>query len=84
MQSQEAYFASAEICYWVAFTLWKKDKLNKAQLNKALELCGTPLTLCAANDNLGAFIAIAEKGADIGKKCCGDSPLKKALNHSYF
>ncbi len=61
----------------------ENDKLNKAQLNKALELCGTPLTLCAANDNLGAFIAIAEKGADIGKKCCGDSPLKKALNHSY-
>lgn len=58
-------------------------KLNKAQLNKALELCGTPLILCAKNDNLEAFRAIAEKGADIGKKCCGDSPLKKALNHSY-
>lgn len=60
------------------------DKLTKTQLNKVLKLCGTPLTLCAMNDNLQAFKAIAEKGADISKKfAAGGTPLLTAFRYSY-
>lgn len=60
------------------------DQLKKAQLNKVLNLCGTPLILCAKNDNLEAFKAIAEKGADIGKKFAGrETPLWTAMIYSY-
>lgn len=62
----------------------KNEKLSKSQLNKVLELCGTPLILCAKNDNLPAFKALVEKGADLGKKFSGgETPLRTALNHSY-
>lgn len=60
------------------------DQLKKAQLNKVLNLCGTPLILCAKNDNLEAFQAIAEKGADLGKKFAGrETPLWTAMIYSY-
>lgn len=60
------------------------DKLPKAQLNKVLHLCGTPLSLCAKNDNLQAFKALLEKGADIGRKFLGrETPLWTAMIYSY-
>lgn len=60
------------------------DKLNKAQLNKVLHLCGTPLIICAKNDNLQAFRAIAEKGADVSKKFSGrETALWTAMIYSY-
>ena len=60
------------------------EKLTKAQLNKVLKLYGTPLTLCARNNNLEAFKAIAEKGADIGKTFSGGgTPLSTAFQNSY-
>ena len=60
------------------------DKLPKAQLNKVLHLCGTPLSLCAKNDNLQAFKALIEKGADIGRKFSGrETALWTAIIYSY-
>ena len=60
------------------------DKLPKAQLNKVLMLCGTPLGLCAKNDNLQAFKALVERGADIGRRFLGrETPLWTAMIHSY-
>lgn len=62
----------------------KKEKLSNAQLNKVLKLCGTPLILCAKNDNLQAFQMIAERGADIGKKFLGrETALMAAVVNSY-
>lgn len=59
-------------------------KLKPAQLNKKLELAGNPLILCAKHDDLESFKAIAEKGADVGKKISSeDTPLMTAFRYSY-
>lgn len=59
-------------------------KLKPAQLNKSLKLAGNPLILCAKHDDLESFRAIAEKGADIGKKTAAEmSPLMTAFRCSY-
>lgn len=53
-----------------------------SQLNKKLEYTGTPLGLCAKNNNLAGFKAIAEAGADIGKISLADTPLSIAFTYS--
>jgi len=58
------------------------EKCSKAQLNKNLEYTGTPLGLCAENNNLTAFKAIVENGADLSKKSLGSSPLEIAFRYS--
>lgn len=58
------------------------EKANKGQLNKKLQYVGTPLGICAQNNNLEAFIAIAEKGADINKASLAYRPLKIAFQYS--
>lgn len=55
---------------------------TNAQLNKKLEYCGTPLGLCARNNNLQAFQAIAKKGADLNKISLAERPLEIAFQHS--
>lgn len=55
---------------------------NKAQLNKVLQYYGTPLGICAQNDNLAAFQAIAGQGADLNKASLGERPLKIAFRYS--
>lgn len=63
--------------------LLSKDKISKNQLNMRLNLYGTPLQICAQNNNLEAFKAIAEKGADIGKSVMGGTALDDALRYSF-
>ena len=59
-------------------------KIKPAQLNKTLKLEGTPLIICAKRDDVESFRAIAEKGADLGKKiACEDTPLMVAFRRSY-
>ncbi len=62
--------------------LERLEKATKAQLNKMLAYYGTPLGLCAENDNLEAFKAIAEKGADLNKVSLGERPLALAFINS--
>lgn len=59
-----------------------KTKISKTQLNMRLDLCGTPLTICAENNNVEAFKAIAEKGAEVKKSCMGTTPLASAWGYS--
>ena len=58
------------------------EKANKGQLNKKLQYNGTPLGICAQNNNLEAFRALAEKGADLSKISLADRPLKIAFQYS--
>lgn len=62
--------------------LERLEKVSKAQLNKMLAYYGTPLGLCAENDNLEAFKAIAKKGADLNKVSLGERPLALAFINS--
>jgi hypothetical protein len=55
---------------------------KQSQLNKKFEYTGTPLGLCAKNNNLVGFKAIAEAGAAIGKISLADTPLSIAFTHS--
>lgn len=57
-------------------------KATKKQLNQKLEYVGTPLGICAQNDNFEAFQAIAEKGADLNKQSLSNTPLALAFTHS--
>lgn len=59
------------------------EKTSKAQLNKKLQYHGTPLGFCAKNNNLAAFKAIAEQGADINKISLAETPLQIAFTYSY-
>lgn len=62
----------------------ENPKLTAAQLNKVLKLEGTPLIICAKHDDLEAFRAIVEKGADLSKKiACEGTPLMTAFRFSY-
>lgn len=58
------------------------EKANKGQLNKKLQYTGTPLGLCAQNDNLEAFKALVEKGADLSKTSLAYRPLRIAFQYS--
>ena len=58
------------------------EKANKGQLNKKLQYTGTPLGICAQNDNLEAFKALVEKGADLSKTSLAYRPLKIAFQYS--
>ncbi len=59
-------------------------RLPKSQLNKYMKLAGTPLTLCAKNDDIDSFKELVKKGADLDKKVAGeDSPLLTAFKYSY-
>lgn len=58
------------------------EDANTSQLNKKLKCAGTPLGLCAKNNNLDAFVALVEKGADLNKVSLGERPLKIAFRHS--
>ncbi|MCH4285629.1 MULTISPECIES: ankyrin repeat domain-containing protein [Bacillota] len=58
------------------------DKASNKQLNMKYECHGTPLGLCAENDNLIAFKAICEKGADLNKKSLISTPLEIAFDTS--
>lgn len=63
----------------------ENPELSNVQLNKTLKLAGTPLTLCAKHNNLEAFKAILDKGADINKKVSGQStPLITAMMYSSY
>lgn len=55
---------------------------KKSQLDKKLKYTGTPLGLCARNNNLIGFKAIAEAGAKIGKISLADTPLAIAFTYS--
>lgn len=55
---------------------------KKGQLNKKMQYYGTPLGICAKNNNVDAFIAIVEKGADLNKVSLADRPLKIAFRYS--
>lgn len=57
-------------------------KARKADLDKKLEYVGTPLGLCARNNNIIAFKAIAEAGAKISKVSLVDTPLAIAFTYS--
>ncbi len=62
----------------------ESPKLTAAQLNKVLKLAGTPLIICAKNDDLESFKAIVEKGADLSKKISSEgTPLMTAFRFSY-
>ncbi len=62
----------------------ESPKLTAAQLNKVLKLVGTPLIICAKNDDLESFRAIVEKGADLSKKISDEeTPLMTAFRFSY-
>lgn len=62
----------------------ESPKLKAAQLNKVLKLEGTPLIICAKNDDLELFKAIVDKGADLTKKIsCEGTPLMTAFRFSY-
>ncbi len=58
------------------------ENATKAQLDKRLQYYGTPLGICAENDNLIAFKAIIEKGADLNKTSLSERPLKIAFQYS--
>lgn len=61
----------------------KNPKLSKAQLNKVLPIMGTPLIICAKNNNLEVFKALVEKGADPGKTFLKkETPLSTAFTFS--
>ena len=57
-------------------------KTSKTALNKKMEYTGTPLGLCAENNNLKAFKAVLEAGASIDKKSLGETPLEIAYRYS--
>lgn len=56
----------------------------KAQLDKKLDIYGTPLIFCAMNNDLEGFKAVAEAGADITKTVTRGtlSPLSTAIKYS--
>ena len=58
------------------------NKISKAQLNKRLNYYGTPLGICAQNNNVEAFKAITEAGADLNKVSLAFRPLKIAFESS--
>lgn len=62
--------------------LERVEKAGNAQLNKKFQYVGTPLGLCAENNNLTAFKAIVEKGADLIKISLCDRPLRIAFQYS--
>ena len=62
--------------------LERVEKAGNAGLNKKFQYVGTPLGLCAENDNLVAFKAIVEKGADLNKTSLCDRPLRIAFQYS--
>ena len=62
--------------------LERVEKAGNAQLNKKFQYVGTPLGLCAENNNLTAFKAIVEKGADLNKISLCDRPLRIAFQYS--
>jgi hypothetical protein len=55
---------------------------KQLQLDKKLEYKGTPLGLCAKNNNVIAFKAVTEAGATISKVSLADTPLAIAFNYS--
>jgi|GEM_PF-1255683 len=57
-------------------------KARKADLDKRLEYVGTPLGLCARNNNITAFKSIADAGAKISKVSLADTPLAIAFTYS--
>lgn len=57
------------------------EKTSKAQLNKKFGGC-TPLGICAENNNIEGFKAIAKKGADLNKRSSADRPLRIAFQYS--
>lgn len=62
----------------------ESPKLNASQLNKVLKLEGTPLIICAKNNDLESFKALVEKGADLSKSISGEqTPLMTAFRFSY-
>lgn len=56
--------------------------VKKSQLDKKMEYVGTPLGLCARNNNVIGFRAISEAGADIRKISLVDTPLAIAFTYS--
>ena len=56
----------------------------KAELDRKFEYFGTPLSFCAAHDNLEGFQAVAEAGASLTKSIVSGtvSPLREAVRHS--
>lgn len=58
------------------------EKAKRSQLNKKMQYYGTPLGICAKNNNVEAFKAIVEKGADLDKVSLADRPLKIAFRYS--
>ncbi|WP_371363672.1 hypothetical protein SRRS_45480 [Sporomusa rhizae] len=55
---------------------------KQSQLNKKLKYVGTPLGICAKNNNIVAFKAIVESGATLGKVSLVDTPLAIAFTYS--
>ncbi len=51
-------------------------------LDKKIAYCGTPLGLCARNNNIIGFTAIAGAGANVGKVSLADTPLEIAFTYS--
>ncbi len=62
-----------------------KERLETAKpaaLDKRYQCCGTPLGLCAENNNIEMFKAILAKGAKLDKLSLGRTPLALAFSHS--
>ncbi len=60
-------------------------KLKPAQLNKKLDLCGTPLVILAQDGDFESFKAVAEKGGDVSKKiACTETPLMEAFRSNSY
>lgn len=55
---------------------------KKSQLDKKLKYTGTSIGLCAENNNIAAFKAVAEAGASIGKISLASTPLEIAFTYS--
>lgn len=55
------------------------EKISATQLNRKIKYHETPLGFCVLNDNLEAFKAVAEKGADLNKRSLKFNPLKIAF-----
>lgn len=62
--------------------LEKLEKPSKTALNKRLKYYGTPLGICAENNNLEAFKALCENGADLNKISLAYTPLYIAFRSS--
>ncbi|WP_462410098.1 ankyrin repeat domain-containing protein [Neobacillus sp. Marseille-QA0830] len=55
---------------------------KKSELDKVLEYRGTPLQFCSKHNNVEAFRLVAEKGANVGKRALGQTPLEIAFTYS--